>query len=309
MQLLPLGDGMAERAMDMDGARLFSGLELQDATGRVAPVWVSPELCDAPLCACTEMRLFVRPERPEDAVELPEAVVPIDLVHCVLIDTQKHPLDPAVRVLAESLLAKLTPELWEEARNYFVATKEAQLAGAELATLQVDFPRELAWDASMLVSYGILVPHARPLLFRLENVIWQALDDYCVNPDCTCEDVFLTFRAWPEGAPWGPSVHEDDIEDAPVACLTLSGSKWDTEEPSPAGFPSLERLMTALEAAWPDLRTLLRSRRVTLRQLAEAPSSIVGSGLRVPVPAVSTKIGRNEPCPCGSGKKYKRCCG
>ena len=21
------------------------------------------------------------------------------------------------------------------------------------------------------------------------------------------------------------------------------------------------------------------------------------------------RIGRNEPCPCGSGKKYKRCCG
>ena len=23
----------------------------------------------------------------------------------------------------------------------------------------------------------------------------------------------------------------------------------------------------------------------------------------------SEKIGRNEPCPCGSGKKYKYCCG
>ncbi|MDY6954197.1 MAG: SEC-C metal-binding domain-containing protein [Thermodesulfobacteriota bacterium] len=21
------------------------------------------------------------------------------------------------------------------------------------------------------------------------------------------------------------------------------------------------------------------------------------------------KIGRNAPCPCGSGKKYKKCCG
>ena len=21
------------------------------------------------------------------------------------------------------------------------------------------------------------------------------------------------------------------------------------------------------------------------------------------------KIGRNEPCPCGSGKKFKKCCG
>lgn len=28
-----------------------------------------------------------------------------------------------------------------------------------------------------------------------------------------------------------------------------------------------------------------------------------------PAPARSTKIGRNDPCPCGSGKKYKQCCG
>jgi len=26
-------------------------------------------------------------------------------------------------------------------------------------------------------------------------------------------------------------------------------------------------------------------------------------------PVESTKIGRNEPCPCGSGRKYKKCCG
>ena len=25
--------------------------------------------------------------------------------------------------------------------------------------------------------------------------------------------------------------------------------------------------------------------------------------------AHSNKIGRNDPCPCGSGKKYKKCCG
>lgn len=25
--------------------------------------------------------------------------------------------------------------------------------------------------------------------------------------------------------------------------------------------------------------------------------------------ASATKIGRNDPCPCGSGKKYKKCCG
>ena len=28
-----------------------------------------------------------------------------------------------------------------------------------------------------------------------------------------------------------------------------------------------------------------------------------------PVVRDQPKVGRNEPCPCGSGKKYKRCCG
>jgi tetratricopeptide (TPR) repeat protein len=28
-----------------------------------------------------------------------------------------------------------------------------------------------------------------------------------------------------------------------------------------------------------------------------------------PVPRTVEKVGRNDPCPCGSGKKYKKCCG
>jgi SWIM/SEC-C metal-binding protein len=31
--------------------------------------------------------------------------------------------------------------------------------------------------------------------------------------------------------------------------------------------------------------------------------------LNPPLPAQSKRIGRNDPCPCGSGKKYKKCCG
>ena len=29
----------------------------------------------------------------------------------------------------------------------------------------------------------------------------------------------------------------------------------------------------------------------------------------VPYVREEPKIGRNDPCPCGSGKKYKKCCG
>ncbi|MCL5996520.1 MAG: SEC-C metal-binding domain-containing protein [Chloroflexi bacterium] len=31
--------------------------------------------------------------------------------------------------------------------------------------------------------------------------------------------------------------------------------------------------------------------------------------LNQPAPAHVATIGRNDPCPCGSGKKYKQCCG
>ena len=32
-------------------------------------------------------------------------------------------------------------------------------------------------------------------------------------------------------------------------------------------------------------------------------------GQQGPVRRKEKKVGRNDPCPCGSGKKYKRCCG
>jgi SEC-C motif-containing protein len=28
-----------------------------------------------------------------------------------------------------------------------------------------------------------------------------------------------------------------------------------------------------------------------------------------PIRAAQAKVGRNDPCPCGSGKKHKQCCG
>ncbi len=34
-----------------------------------------------------------------------------------------------------------------------------------------------------------------------------------------------------------------------------------------------------------------------------------GDGPKKPVARSSEKVGRNDPCPCGSGKKYKMCCG
>lgn len=44
---------------------------------------------------------------------------------------------------------------------------------------------------------------------------------------------------------------------------------------------------------------------------AKAPTNdLVPNAPGVPLPKVNAKkeVGRNDPCPCGSGKKYKNCC-
>ena len=46
------------------------------------------------------------------------------------------------------------------------------------------------------------------------------------------------------------------------------------------------------------------------QQAAEASTASEAPRQMAKVPVrVGQKVGRNEPCPCGSGKKYKRCCG
>ncbi len=52
--------------------------------------------------------------------------------------------------------------------------------------------------------------------------------------------------------------------------------------------------------------TLIVHRERSLFEREDGEWRFVSGGA---IPAVSQKIGRNEPCPCGSGKKHKKCCG
>ncbi|MBV8093832.1 MAG: SEC-C domain-containing protein [Acetobacteraceae bacterium] len=53
------------------------------------------------------------------------------------------------------------------------------------------------------------------------------------------------------------------------------------------------------EAAANIPRAILLLRKIA--QLRASRASAAG-------PTRRTKIGRNDPCPCGSGRKFKRCC-
>jgi preprotein translocase subunit SecA len=57
---------------------------------------------------------------------------------------------------------------------------------------------------------------------------------------------------------------------------------------------------------------IARPQEIAAREKAEQDKLVFSHGgeeAKQPVRRSTKKVGRNQPCPCGSGKKYKKCCG
>ena len=61
-----------------------------------------------------------------------------------------------------------------------------------------------------------------------------------------------------------------------------------------------------------DFKSIRQMKKWMKAHEAELKAEMGGEGAPAKVETVvheGPKIGRNDPCPCGSGKKYKKCCG
>lgn len=70
-----------------------------------------------------------------------------------------------------------------------------------------------------------------------------------------------------------------------------------------------EQQLGALTAAAPDKIGPWVVALNEWRLANHAPTQVFRPPPSSPFTAPPTKVGRNDPCPCGSGKKYKKCCG
>jgi uncharacterized protein YecA (UPF0149 family) len=69
----------------------------------------------------------------------------------------------------------------------------------------------------------------------------------------------------------------------------------------------LDQLTAVTETIISDLMTVSNGiRREAVAEYERMAGKRTDDGIRVERPL---KVGRNEPCPCGSGRKWKRCCG
>jgi hypothetical protein len=105
-----------------------------------------------------------------------------------------------------------------------------------------------------------------------------------------------------------PFFNDDALRTEALAAYAMCAAA----EPSRAGLRRLLKKIDELSAGLSaDEETLVkdslnsRAERGGLEPIWNSDGEIIADG-----PVVATvKVGRNDPCPCGSGRKYKKCCG
>jgi len=101
---------------------------------------------------------------------------------------------------------------------------------------------------------------------------------------------------------WAPLMKKESGAAMLLPIFALADLKMMAKEWGPAAAKEFtrERLMEMVPLAVVNIYLYWRERRKPLHSNL-APNE--------PGPAGNPKVGRNDPCPCGSGKKYKKCCG
>ena len=93
--------------------------------------------------------------------------------------------------------------------------------------------------------------------------------------------------------------------------LQAYGSKDPVVEYKFAGFDMFNEMTASIRE---DTVRMLLHVKIEQKVEREEVAKVTGTNKddsvkKGPVRRESAKIGRNDPCPCGSGKKYKMCCG
>ena len=271
---------------------------------------VKLDLCENPVCACWDLNLVCTPADEAEPSGAPSRALCLDLGSQQVTENRSR-MAPADLALARGLAATLSPGQWRELRRLFITAKRRMMESCDLAALDVVFPLETELEGTM-VGYTDIFHWAEYLRFEANGERWLVDDLYCVQPGCNCHDAVVLFY------PVGAAEEHLETEESPTAPPTVQPAaavRFDLRrgtakvEPDPPAEPSVALgLMKALEQSHPDVKNLFTERRRILRSLYSRYLRRTESRHRPTTPP-RPKVGRNDPCPCGSGKKYKRCCG
>lgn len=265
---------------DAGGAMLMHVPDDVRGASDATEVALSSVSCTTASCACFDMSILVA----EVSGDARNAALKFDPVtRAVEIASNDSGL------LSDGLYAWLTDTL----RGDLGQLLEAR--ARRLKTRDLPFPwRSRSWtdhEPGELIAFHEAVPGELDLVVQDDAGTYWIRDLYCVAPHCDCCDVVLDILPM------------DSAQQAPQATVRVhldSNTVLSAEGPSAAEVYQLVRTTYGIDE--------LRHRYARMREMA-GDKQVRFARKPAAAQAVSSKVGRNDPCPCGSGKKHKKCCG
>ena len=254
-------------------------------------------VCEDPSCPCAVVTMGCKESNPA-----PDASMGIPYIFQLDLDTRKVVKGFSKKGQAESVkfgqsyVRELGDKEWAHLRNVFLSAKRTLIENLNPEKVKYQFHiREIENEAAM-VSYISVLCCDEKLDFTSDSREFFVNDYYCLKSDCNCKSVHLVFHEKPANTGSKAPI---------IGSLTYSyDSQTDCfDENSRGSRERVGALFNSLKTTRPDLASVIRKRHRILKIL-------YGNSLRKNRPPTSpVEVGRNDTCPCGSGRKFKHCCG
>jgi hypothetical protein len=252
---------------------------------------VEMSFCRCATCGCADVDWTCKPV---------DAATP---AYTISLDTRERrvsTLPPGVvsaeeQALAEAVVAELLDSDWHALFEEIVSGKRDAIDAVNPMTEETEFPPDVMSGEADMVCFAEVFPYGTFDAIEVGGQHWVVDDTYCVMPGDDTHEVLLSFEPVEDEKAPAPSVFYD----------YKTGQLGEAVEAPAPGQPSLKELLGALHDPRDMLNLELENRHLKLKACyLQALLDHKGEPYVAP-----EKVGRNDPCPCGSGKKYKKCCG
>lgn len=281
------------RVRPIDSGEPLTLLEPPVGGAEAAPGYaVIPAICDNPLCDCTVIWLDIAAIYPCDDGTF-ETRGPALKAQMSSDGTGLCLDDDVPAALPSTVVEWLSARLNEAPHQAWFRERWRRFRG-QIGDPAYPIP-EPPQDVEWLVPFCEVFPYDFDLVVADRGHHYWGSDEYCLNPTCKCDDIVVQFV--------DPS--------QPGALGYVKASLRKLNKPTVEGPMLLQRLWRALLDLYGERR--LRERFQRMRDVAQhtrattttATAPTAAALIARPAPS---RIGRNDSCPCGSGKKFKRCC-
>jgi hypothetical protein len=282
-------------SVDNDQKNIIATIQNDDRTEKYECIITA---CDNPVCTCGNVYLELIPTQLDDDNKKPsphrKIEIDIDQKTLGYKNTKKIPKEDLK--FSKLFLGKLNENDFQILYHSHFEYKNKISEKAAVDTIDGYFDYYEIENNGLMSAYNDILPYGDQFLVTIKGEQCFIFDQYCLLPTCSCTDTNLDIVSIDK--------HLKKGKELCFVELNYRKKRWKmVDEPS---FPmSLETVKTAIEEQIPSIYNQMQKRHKKLKAIyANCKKKHYAPKQELQ----ASKVGRNDPCPCGSGKKYKKCC-